>query len=288
MKNEKLVEHIVNFLQLHFEEVKVAPTHQPKEATIIASNACGIFDVIVVAGGDGTINEVINAIANKPVRPKLGIIPTGTTNDLAHSLKIPKNINKALNIITNNYTIKHDIFKVNQNYGIYVCAFGIFTNATYLTSQQDKRKLGILAYFKYGIKDIFKGKAFPLTLKFNNTEITNNYALCIIANSKYVAGHKINKKHNPSAGYVTIALIKNKKNKVSLYSLLTIAKLFLFGINSLRHSKKCCILKINKFSATIPENITTNLDGEKGTNGSFNFKVLNKHVEIFVNKKRIN
>src|SRR5690625_1494397 len=57
------------------------------------------FDTVVVAGGDGTINEVINGIAPEDYRPKLGIIPAGTTNDFARALNIPRQIDEAVDII---------------------------------------------------------------------------------------------------------------------------------------------------------------------------------------------
>src|SRR5690606_16762504 len=58
------------------------------------------YDLLVAAGGDGTINEVIHGLAEKEYRPKLAIIPTGTTNDFARALQIPRDISKAVDIIT--------------------------------------------------------------------------------------------------------------------------------------------------------------------------------------------
>ena len=67
------------------------------------------FDLLVAAGGDGTINEVVNGIAPLKRRPKMAIIPAGTTNDYARALKIPRdNIVKAAEVIKNQ-TVKMDI-----------------------------------------------------------------------------------------------------------------------------------------------------------------------------------
>lgn len=282
MQNEKLASFIEEKLKTKFDEVVCRPTQKQGDAGAFASEACGKYDTIVVAGGDGTINEVVNAIATKENRPKLGIIPTGTANDLAHSLKIPKDIKKALKIILKGKTITHDIFKVNNRYGIYVCAFGIFTKASYETEQIEKKKLGYLAYVKFGIKELFTSNSFNVTIKAKDTTITGDYALGLITNSRYVAGQKLNNKANFSDGYVDIVLVEAKKKKVTLKPLMKIAKLFLLGLNNLNKFDQCKLLHLNKFRVILPEYITTNIDGERGENGSFDFEVLTKHVEIFV------
>src|SRR5699024_8275984 len=67
------------------------------------------YDVVVAAGGDGTINEVVNGLADQNYRPKLGIIPVGTTNDFARALGVPRNIMKAVDVILDDRTMLLDI-----------------------------------------------------------------------------------------------------------------------------------------------------------------------------------
>src|SRR5690625_1494845 len=72
------------------------------------------YDLIVIAGGDGTINEVIAGVAEADYRPKIGIIPAGTTNDFARALSIPREVDKAVDIIVKGLKKKLDIGKVND------------------------------------------------------------------------------------------------------------------------------------------------------------------------------
>ncbi len=285
MQNESLANFIQKKLKTCFQEVAIKPTQKQGDAGLFASDACGKYDSLVVAGGDGTINEVINAIATKANRPNIGIIPTGTANDLAHSLKIPNNINKALKIILKGETISHDIFRINNRYGIYVCAFGIFTKASYQTEQIEKKKLGYLAYVKFGIKELFSSNSFKVSIQTEDTTITGDYALGLITNSRYVAGQKVNGKANLSDGYVDIVLVEATKKKVTIKPLMKIAKLFMLGINNLNKFDHCKLMHLNKFRVILADDITTNIDGEKGENGSFEFEVLPKHVEIYVKSK---
>ncbi len=282
-KNSKLKDYIISKLQEKFDVVDCRPTQKQGDAGKFAKEACGKYDVIVVSGGDGTMNEVINGLAEMENRPKIAYIPTGTTNDLAHSLKIPKNVKKAVKIILTGKTIKHDIFKVNDKYGIYVCCFGLFTSSSYKTSQKSKKHLGRLAYFTSGAKELFTSKPFGLVLKYKNNILSGSFVLGIITNSRYVAGYKIDKTATVDDGYVNIVLVKTTlKKHISLSSLLRVFRLFLFGMKNVARNKKCIILKLDEFSVALPEKTVINLDGEKGFYGSFNFKVLKQQVEIFV------
>lgn len=90
------------------------------------------FDLVVAAGGDGTINEVVNGIAPLEKRPKMAIIPGGTTNDYARALKIPRdNIKAATEVILKRQTVKMDIGKTPNSYFINIAAGGHLTELTY-------------------------------------------------------------------------------------------------------------------------------------------------------------
>ena len=285
-KHVPLKNYIINKLKTKYDVVDVMPTQKNGDATEFARHACGKYDTIVVGGGDGTLNEVVNGIAENENRPKIGYIPTGTTNDLANSLKIPRNIKKAIKVILEGTSIKRDIFKVDKKYGIYVCAFGIFTSASYEAKQTDKNKFGKLAYYFSGIKEINTATKFPIRIKSESVEFASNISLGIISNGKYISGYKIDSHANCSDGLVNVILFKEtSKKKISLKSILTIFKLFLFGVTSIRNVKDCYVFPLDSFSVILNDNTNINIDGENGHQGSFNFSVLKEHLEIFVKHK---
>lgn len=288
-RNTKIKDLVVKTLKTKFDFVDAFSTKQRGDAGSLAKSACGKYDVLVVSGGDGTVNEVINAIANEENRPQIGYIPTGTVNDLAHSIGIPINVKKALKIILDGHTIEHDIFKINDKYGIYISGFGLFTALSYTTDQTSKKILGKLAYYLYGIKEIGSAQKTPTIITTDMIKIEEDIILGLIVNSKYVGGYKIDKMADCSNGYVNVILFKESKKKgISLKMFFNIVRLMFFGINVLKNSKNCIIMKLNKFSVTIPENTAVNIDGEKGLHGSFDFEILNKHVQIFVKEKQNN
>lgn len=279
----KKEQYIVEKLKTKYDVVDVAKTEYPHHASVIASENINKYDTFVVAGGDGTLNEIINAIAEKENAPTIGYIPTGTANDVAHSLKIPRSIKGAVKTILGGKVFNHDIFKVNNKYGIYVCATGLGCKISYETKQSKKRFWGKLAYFFSGAKTIFKTKPLKITLKFNETVVEKNCALLLIVNSRYVGGFKINKKACLDDGYVDVVMIEStKKNSYGLFGLINIAKLFLFGLNYTKKKKHISYFKLKDFEISLNSDAEINLDGECGLDGSFKYSALKEGVKIYI------
>ena len=97
-----------------YETSTFQTTPEPLSAQKEAARCCDEgFDLVVAAGGDGTVHEVINGIADKEYRPVVAIIPAGTTNDYARVLQIPRgNLVDAAKLIENEESIFMDIGKV--------------------------------------------------------------------------------------------------------------------------------------------------------------------------------
>ena len=242
------------------------------------------FDTIVVAGGDGTLNETINSVVRLSKTIQIGYIPCGTVNDVAHSLNIPRNVKKALKVILDGKVFLHDIFKCNDRYGIYVCCSGIFTEASYATSQSSKRKVGKLAYGLHGIKKIFSTNSFDIKLSYENGEICEKCCLMLILNSKNVAGFKPNRHAVLNDGKVDVALVKAKKNRVRLCDILRVAKLFLFGLPK-KSSKNIQVFKLSSLKVETGDDLAINIDGESLEKGSFELRVYKQKIAIFVTNK---
>lgn len=239
------------------------------------------FDVIVIAGGDGSINETVGAVAKLSTRKRIGIIPAGTVNDVAHSLHIPTNLKRAVKNIINGEVFSHDIFKVNERYGIYVCCSGLFTESSYSTKQENKKKLGALAYAIHGIKKVFSTKAVNLKLCYDGGVIEGKFALMLLVNSRRVAGITLNKKAKLNDGYIDVILVKSENDIIKLGAINRVLLVFLKGITK-KAMKGVEILKLNKFSVVTKDDTVINLDGEKLGAGSFNFEVKKKSVDIIV------
>src|SRR5699024_5343495 len=131
----------------------------------------------IAVGGDGTINEVINGISDESYRPKLGIIPAGTTNDFARALRIPRNFKKAVEIITSGITVPLDVGKVNDHYFINIAGGGELTELTYEVPSKLKTILGQLAYYIKGIEMLPFIKPIYAKIEYDGTVIEEDIML---------------------------------------------------------------------------------------------------------------
>lgn len=176
------------------------------------------YELLVVCGGDGTLNEVITGIMGAKLSFPLGYIPSGTLNEWSSGLNISRNIEKAAKDITKNNKIQLDIGRFGDKYFSYTASFGAFTSASYSAPQNVKNVLGQAAYFFEGIKSL--GNIKPIHLKFTHdgTEIEGDYLFGAISNSLSVGGIvKYDKKVVAlNDGEFEIMLIKKPDNILKL------------------------------------------------------------------------
>ena len=286
--NGKIAKHkdyIVKKMSEKYGDITLAPTEHAGHATEIAGDACGKYDYIFVSGGDGTLNEVINGIADKENKPTIGYMPTGTVNDVARSLGISKNIKKAVNGLVDGKIYEHDIFKVNDKYGIYVCCAGLFTVASFDTKRSAKKHFGKIAYFFRGVKDLFKAKPIHLSIEVNGEKFEKDVALMLILNSRSTAGFMLNRPAALDDGQVEVILVHSNKNKITFSDVLRCAGLFLFGVRHFKDNKHITYLKTDKFNLKTEDGLTINLDGEKSGEGSFNFETIQKGISLIIPQK---
>jgi len=145
-------------------------------------------DLVVIAGGDGTINEVIQGIAEADYRPKIGIIPAGTTNDFARALAIPKDTLQAVDIILENKVKALDIGKVNDKYFINIAGGGDLTELTYDVPIKMKAALGQLAYYMKGIEKLPSLKPVSTVIEYDDEVFEGEIMLFLVANTNSVGG----------------------------------------------------------------------------------------------------
>ena len=134
--------------------IRIHETSAPGDAADTAAREGAGYDLVVAAGGDGTLNEVISGLMRLDAPPPLGYLPQGTTNDFASSLQIPRTPASAAKNIVQNRMRELDIGRWNERSFIYVASFGAFTRSSYAASQAAKNALGHFAYILEGMKDL--------------------------------------------------------------------------------------------------------------------------------------
>ena len=169
--------------------VSVYPTKSRGDATqYVEKLNHDDFDLIVVCGGDGTLNEVITGIMQTGLNIPLGYIPSGTLNEWSSGLKISRNIETAAKDITTGVETKLDIGRFDDKYFSYTASFGAFTSASYSAPQDIKNVLGQAAYFFEGIKSLTNIKPFHLKFTHENGVTEGDFLFGAISNSLSVGG----------------------------------------------------------------------------------------------------
>lgn len=268
-------------LKSKYKEVTMYATKSGLDTREVAYESCTKYDAIIFSGGDGTFNEVLTGVSKQDIRPILGYIPSGTVNDIARNLGIPRNIKKALKIILEDNIINHDVGKVNDRYFMYVCAMGTFTGVSYRTKQHVKKRLGKLAYALDGIKDIIKPKLSKIVIETKNQSLEAKFPLILILNSVTVGGFKVNKWGHLNDGTFDVILIKNDISK----GLFNILKLFIFGVRKKSDCKHFTYVRSSEFDIKVDSDSQWCLDGEAGPNGSIIIKNLHNHLKIYAPMK---
>ncbi|MDY3618050.1 diacylglycerol/lipid kinase family protein [Agathobaculum sp.] len=180
----------INIFQQAGYDVTVYVTQGSQDATRVASERSKEFDRIVCAGGDGTLNEVVTGLMQCDMRPPLGYIPAGTTNDFATSINLPKAPVEAAQIAADGVLHALDIGKFNDRYFNYIAAFGAFTEVSYATPQQSKNIFGRAAYIMEGVKSLANIKTHHIKIKSDEFAEEDDFIYGMVSNSVSVGGFK--------------------------------------------------------------------------------------------------
>ncbi len=180
--------------------VTVAPTMHRGHAAMMAATAGEEgYDTVICCGGDGTFNETVSGLMSVPadMRPALGYIPAGSTNDFAASIGLSGSLRGAARTAVGEHETAIDVGYF-QPIGIghpparhftYIASFGAFTAASYSTSQTAKNLFGHVAYLVSGIKDIAniqtRHAAFDLP---DGTRIEGDYIFGAVTNTTSAGG----------------------------------------------------------------------------------------------------
>ena len=185
-KRKNYMQDVLENFNRHGYKVTVMETTGAGDATAYAKNEGSNYNIVVCKGGDGTFNEIMNGIMTLENKPEMGFIPTGTTNDLANTLGLSAQNQKAVETILKEQARPCDIGSFNGRYFTYVASFGAFTRCSYATSQKLKNKIGRLAYFYEATKEVKDIKNVPMRCVVDGVSFEGKFMFGSISNSRTV------------------------------------------------------------------------------------------------------
>ncbi|MDR2833186.1 MAG: diacylglycerol kinase [Streptococcaceae bacterium] len=282
---KKYLADVLNELeQMGYETSAFATTPQKNSAKNEAKRAAlDGFNLIVAAGGDGTINEVVNGIAPLPHRPRMAIIPAGTTNDFARALKIPRRTPlEAIKVVAKNQTVNMDIgLAGKEHYFINIAAGGGLTELTFEVPSELKTTFGYLAYIAKGAEMLPRIKPINMRIRYDEKVWEGNTSMFFVGLTNSVGGFE---QYAPNArlddGYFSLLIVKSA-NIVEIMRLITLM------INDGKHidDKKVIYAKAKEIEieSLDDERLMINLDGDYGGDAPIVLKTLPQHIKFYAN-----
>lgn len=276
---KKHLPEVLEKLELAGYETSCHATTCEGDATAAAKEAVEReFDIVIAVGGDGTLNEVVAGISGFDKRPRLGLIPMGTTNDFARAIHIPRKIDEAVDIIINGDTLPVDVGLLNnERYFINIAAGGRITELTYEVPSKMKTVLGQLAYYLKGIEMIPSIKATHMRIEIDDEVFDGNAMMFLCGLTNSVGGfEKIAPDASINDGLFTVMILK----ECSIPDFIKIASLALRGEHL--NDPHVIYRKASRVTVSSDEGVHLNLDGEYGGDAPAVFQNLKRHIEIFV------
>jgi YegS/Rv2252/BmrU family lipid kinase len=231
------------------------------DATEVVSKWGSNFEAVVVVGGDGSLNEVINGVLSiRGNQPKVGYIPAGSTNDFAKTLSLPTNIIDAAHRIGQGKPRPMDVGECNERYFTYIATFGAFTESSYNASQKVKNVLGHFAYVLESVKSLKNLRTYKTRIETEDKVIEGEFLFGGAINSTSMGGlFKFDPENvKLDDGLFEIVLVKKNNNLFKLLKAVTDMK------KPEYESDVVVTCKASKLKITAEENIDWCLDGELG------------------------
>lgn len=256
-----IINELDNVIKLHQEvELTVVPYRIQKGKDL--AEALDIIDetysYILIAGGDGTVDSLVNAMKHRNINIPIGILPVGTANDFGNFINMPTDIQEACKQILDSKPVAVDVGKINDDYFINVASTGLFTDISQKIDTNLKNTIGKLAYYLKGIEELPNFRKLKVKLSSKECNYDGEMYLLLVFNGK-TAGN---------LNLATEAEIIDGKLDVIMFKAIQIMELIPLFIKLLKgehlDSDKVVYFKTDDVYIESSEDIVTDIDGERG------------------------
>lgn len=236
------------------------------------------IDLMVAAGGDGTINFVVNAMKNKSLDIPIGVIPAGTANDFARALGMSFEPLEAARQIASGAVDRVDCGCVNGVYFVNIFSFGIFTTTSQRTPDELKHRIGKLAYLIEGVKEFRSMHAVPLQVVADGEAFDMNSLMVLVFNGETAGGFHLARRSSIKDGMFDCLMLE-KHN--FLVSTLAMGRYLLGGKPKIvRH------LQAKRIDIVSTLNEPTDVDGQPGAEFPLHIECLGGGLRVMCSRQQ--
>ena len=265
----------------------VIKMHQEKNLTIVpfrvtkgegVENALDdideTYEYILLAGGDGTVDSVVNAMKRKGIDLPIGILPVGTANDFAKFLGLPADVTKCVEQILTTEVKSIDLGQVNDKYFVNVLSTGLFTDVSQKTDVNLKNTIGKLAYYLKGLEQLPNFRKLNMKISTEDKEEEISMYLMLAFNGQTAGNFKLATEAKADDGLLDVIVFK----AVSIPELIHLFIRVLRG--EILNDSRVEYFKTNNIVIESSEDIVTDIDGEKGPDFPLHVKCIKGGIKI--------
>ncbi|MEH2209864.1 lipid kinase [Nostoc sp.] len=161
-------------------------TEDPKHLAEVILRYKHKVDLVIIGGGDGTLNAAVDALIETQL--PLGILPLGTANDLARTLGIPNSLNEACKIIGDGHSQRIDLGCVNGKHFFNVASMGLSVKITQRLTKEVKRRWGVFAYAATALQVLLEARPFTAEIAINGELVRVKTVQIAVGNGRYYGG----------------------------------------------------------------------------------------------------
>lgn len=236
------------------------------------------IDLVVICGGDGTINYVVNAMRAMNLDYPLGIIPAGTANDFAGAIGASSRPLKAARQIVNGVEQRIDCGRVNGMYFVNIFSFGMFTTTSQHTPEKIKRHIGKAAYLIEGSKELHNREFIPLHVVHDNGEFEVDSMITLVFNGETAGKFPLARNASIRDGLLDCMIMRKCGTFEGAWAA---AKLIVLG----RENEDIIHIRSSKLQITSPLSPLTDMDGQPSAEFPLEIECLPGNLRIIVPKE---
>lgn len=185
-QGQKCLPQAISCLMQQGFELITASAQKPKDCSQIIRKYQHEVDLVVIGGGDGTLNAAVDTLVETNL--PLGILPLGTANDLARTLGIPNSLPEASKIIAKGQTRRIDLGWVNGKHFFNVASLGLSVKITQRLTNEVKRRWGVFAYAFTALQVVFESRPFSAEIRLHGKSIQVKTVQIAVGNGRYYGG----------------------------------------------------------------------------------------------------
>jgi lipid kinase YegS len=270
------VRHLVNWVREKGHLVEPLATFEAGEAAALAANAArrGV-DVVAAAGGDGTINEVVNGLDGYDV--PLGIIPLGTANDFARQVGIPADADHAMDVILQRKARRLDTASLNGRRFLNVSAGGVGAEATADTPPEVKESLGPMAYAISGMRKFADLKSSYARFSGDGFEYEGEFLLFAVGLTRSTGGGTmVTPMASATDGLLDLCIVEGMSRKDFARTVLKVKKGEHVGEEGVRYAQ------LRSVTVEGREPMAVNVDGEMSNGQRLTYRARPRDLWVHV------